>query len=124
MTKAAALVVAVILIAVGTALGQARAELQRRDQTKVDQGASVYAREGCAKCHFLAGKGGNSSHPLDGVGTKLSVEQIRAVLLTPQARGANQKPAKGMPAYGKLSRTDFDALVAYVSSLKILGMPR
>jgi len=123
MTQTAALVVAVILIAVGAALGQTRADLQT-DQTKIKQGASVYAREGCAKCHFLAGKGGNSSHSLDGVGTKLSVEQIRVVLLTPEARGGHQKPAKGMPAYGKLSQTDFNALVAYVSSLKTLGMPR
>jgi len=124
VTKTAVLVVAVILIAVGGALGQTGAALQTTDQTKIKQGASVYAREGCAKCHFLAGKGGNSSHPLDGVGTKLSVEQIRVVLLTPEARGGNQKPAKGMPAYGKLSQTDFNALVAYLSSLKILGMPR
>ncbi len=125
MTKTAALVVAVILIALGAALGQTRADLiLETDQTKIKQGASVYAREGCAKCHFLAGKGGNSSHPLDGVGTKLSVEQIRVVLLTPEARGGNQKPAKGMPAYAKLSQTDLNALVAYVSSLKILGMPR
>jgi len=122
--KTAVVVVSVMLVAIGAAFGQAKADLQT-DQTKIKQGASVYAREGCAKCHFLAGKGGNASHPLDGVGTKLTVEQVRAVLLNPQApTGDRRKPANGMPSYAKLTKADFDALVAYVSSLKKLDMPR
>ena len=121
--KTAAVVVSVMLVAIGAAFGQARSDLQT-DQTKIKQGAAVYAREGCAKCHFLAGKGGNASHPLDGVGTKLTVEQVRGVLLNPEAPTGDHKPAIGMPSYANLTKADLDALVAYVSSLKKLGMPR
>ena len=94
------------------------------DQAKVKQGATVYAREKCASCHSLAGKGGNPSHPLDGVGTKLNATEIRAVLVNPHAARGDRKPATGMPSFAKLSKTDLDALVAYVFSLKTLGMPR
>jgi mono/diheme cytochrome c family protein len=122
MKKKAAIIIA-ILLAAGVARAQRQAD-RLTDQVKVKQGATVYAREGCAKCHSLAGKGGNVSHPLDGVGTKLNIEEIRAVLLTPQARGGDFKPATGMPSFAKLSKADLNALIAYVSSLKRLDMPR
>ena len=94
------------------------------DYAKIKQGATVYVREKCARCHSLAGKGGNPSHPLDGVGTKLNATEVRAVLVNPQAARGDRKPATGMPSSAKLSKTDLDALVAYVFSLKALDIPR
>ena len=41
-------------------------------------GEQVYAAQKCSVCHSVAGKGGKSS-PLDGVGAKLSADDIRAV---------------------------------------------
>jgi mono/diheme cytochrome c family protein len=121
--RTAAIIAGVVLFAVVVATAQGRTDLQG-DQVSIRQGASVYAREGCAKCHFLAGKGGNASHPLDGVGTRLTAAEIRTVLVTPQARDGSRKPAKGMPSSARLKKPDLDALVAYLFSLKMLDTPR
>ena len=71
-------------------------------------------------CHSIAGKGGKQS-PLDGVGTKLTADDIRAWIITPTEMTKKTKSTKKppMPAkYGKLPAADLDALVAYMQSLK------
>jgi mono/diheme cytochrome c family protein len=116
--------VAVAIAAATIALQAQGSKDLQTDQAKIKQGATVYVREKCARCHWLAGKGGNPSHPLDGVGTKLNATEVRAVLVDPQAARGDRKPATGMPSSAKLSKTDLDALVAYVFSLKALDIPR
>ena len=79
-----------------------------------------YAAQKCATCHNIAGKGGKQS-TLDGVGKKLSAEDIKAWIVTPvemtKKTASTKKPP--MPAkYGKLPAADVDALVAYLHSLK------
>jgi mono/diheme cytochrome c family protein len=86
----------------------------------VKKGQQVYAAQKCQTCHSIAGKGGKQS-PLDGVGKKLSADEIKAWIVTPtemtKKSGSTKKPP--MPAkYGKLPAADLDALVAYLASLK------
>jgi mono/diheme cytochrome c family protein len=99
----------VIVLAAGPSFGQ----------SPVERGTKVYAAQKCSLCHSVAGKG-NAKGPLDGVGTKLKPEEIRAWILTPAkmavASKAERKPA--MKAYPSLPKDDLDALVAYLSGLK------
>ena len=91
-----------------------------QDAAQVKKGEAVYAAQKCAVCHAIAGKGGKAS-PLDGVGAKLSADDIRSWIVSPIEAAAKAKSTKKppMPAkYGTLPAADLDALVAYMQSLK------
>jgi mono/diheme cytochrome c family protein len=86
----------------------------------VKKGEQVYAAQKCSMCHSIAGKG-NKQNPLDGIGAKLSTDDIKQWITHPTEAAAKAKSTKKppMPAkYGKLSAEDLDALVAYMASLK------
>ena len=84
------------------------------------KGQAVYTAQKCQMCHAIAGKG-SKSNPLDGVGGKLSAEDIKQWITHPVDAAAKAKSTKKppMPAkYGSLPAADLDALVAYMQSLK------
>jgi mono/diheme cytochrome c family protein len=84
------------------------------------KGEAVYAAQKCSVCHAIAGKG-KATSKLDGVGAKLSAEDIKQWIVDPVAAAAKAKSTKKppMPAkYAKLPPADIDALVAYMVSLK------
>ena len=91
-----------------------------QDAALIKRGQEVYAAQKCQMCHAIAGKG-SKMNPLDGVGKKLSAEDIRKwithpVEMTKQTKSTKKPP---MPAkYGSLPAADLDALVAYMESLK------
>jgi mono/diheme cytochrome c family protein len=83
-------------------------------------GRKVYDRERCLTCHQIA-KHGNSRFPLDGVGTRLTPEQIRRwITHTSEMEDALPKmpPVRMSAIKYRLSAADLDALVAYLGSLK------
>jgi mono/diheme cytochrome c family protein len=89
-------------------------------QDAAKRGQEVYTAQKCQVCHSIAGKGGKAS-PLDGVGAKLSADDIREWITHPKDAAAKAKSAKKPPMqdkYGKLPAADIDALVAYMQSLK------
>ena len=91
-----------------------------QDAAQVTRGQEVYAAQKCSVCHSIAGKG-KKANPLDGVGKKLSADDIRQWILHPVEAAAKAKSKKKpiMAAkYGKLPAADIDALVAYMQSLK------
>jgi mono/diheme cytochrome c family protein len=84
------------------------------------KGQAVYTAQKCQVCHAVAGKG-NKSNSLDGVGAKLSADDIKQWITHPTEAAAKAKSTKKppMPAkYGSLPAADLDALVAYMQSLK------
>ena len=92
----------------------------RADEAQIKRGQEVYAAQKCQMCHAIAGKG-NKSNPLDGVGAKLSADDIKQWITHPAEATAKAKSTKKppMPAkYGSLPAADVDALVAYMQSLK------
>ena len=94
------------------------ADAQNAEQ--VTRGAQVYQAQKCQVCHAIAGKGGKAS-PLDGVGAKLSADDIRRWITHPAEMTAKSKSTKKppMPAkWANLPAADLDALVAYMQSLK------
>ena len=115
MNRRPALTCAILLTFVGTfAPGIALAE----DPEKVAQGEKLYASEKCSKCHSIAGKGAKKG-PLDGVGSKLSEEEIREWLVDPNTVAKRTKETRKPPMKpSKLPKEDIEALVAYMQSLK------
>jgi mono/diheme cytochrome c family protein len=104
---------ALILVGIATSLPVA-------GQDAVKKGQEVYTAQKCSVCHSIAGKGGKAS-PLDGVGAKLSADDIKQWITHPKeaAAKANSTKKPAMPAkYGTLPAADIDALVAYMASLK------
>jgi mono/diheme cytochrome c family protein len=86
----------------------------------VKRGQEVYAAQKCSVCHSVAGKG-NKQNPLDGVGKKLSADEIRQWITNPTEMTAKTKSTKKPPMpnkYTKLPKEELDALVAYMQSLK------
>jgi mono/diheme cytochrome c family protein len=92
----------------------------RADEAQIKRGQEVYTAQKCQMCHSIAGKG-SKMNPLDGVGKKLSAEDIRKWIthpgeMTKQTKSTKKPP---MPAkYATLPAADLDALVAYMESLK------
>ena len=84
----------------------------------VDKGKAVYAANKCQSCHAIDGKG-NKKFPLDGVGAKLSADDIKTWIVAPKEMEAKkaEKPKIHMKAY-KLADEDLASLVAYMQSLK------
>ena len=91
-----------------------------QDAKAVEKGAKVYADQKCAMCHSIDGKG-NAKGSLDGIGSKLKIEEIRQWIVEPAAMTAKTKAARKPPMPSKFSalpKDDLDALVGYLSSLK------
>jgi len=77
------------------------------------KGKAAFAAQKCSMCHAIEGKG-NKNMPLDGVGSKLSADEIKKWIVSPKEMKADTK----MKAYPSLSAEDLASLVAYLSSLK------
>jgi mono/diheme cytochrome c family protein len=90
-----------------------------QDPALIKKGEEVYNAQKCAVCHSIGGKG-SKSNPLDGVGAKLSADDIRAWITDPAAmtKKTNSQKKPPMPKNAKLTPADVDALVAYMQSLK------
>ena len=88
-------------------------------QGAAEKGAAVYAAQKCATCHILDGKG-MAKGPLDGVGSKLTADEIREWIVNPaemtKKHNATRKPP--MRAYPNLPKEDLDALVAFLAAKK------
>lgn len=102
---------ALALVAAGVASAQSQAQ--------IDEGQKVFTAQKCSICHSVAGKG-NAKGVLDGVGTKLSADEIRQWIVDAPAMAAkakaDRKPA--MKAFTSFPEDDVDALVAYLQTLK------
>ena len=118
MIKASALLTTVLFTAALPVLASAAGA--PKDEAQVKKGQEVYTAQKCSMCHQIAGKG-NKASPLDGVGAKLSADDIKQWIVDPAAAAAKAKSTKKppMPAkYKSLPAADIDALVAYMQSLK------
>ena len=90
-----------------------------QDKAQIERGMKVYTDQKCSVCHSIGGKG-NTKGALDGVGGKLTAEDIHAWLVDPAEMTKKTKAERKPPmrAYKNLSKEDLDAVVAYLQSLK------
>ena len=112
---------ALVTAAFGLAVAMATAlPAAAQDAAQIKRGQEVYTAQKCQMCHSIAGKG-SKSNPLDGVGTKLTADDIRQWITHPTEMSAKAKSTKKPPMpnkYASLPAADLDALVAYLQSLK------
>jgi mono/diheme cytochrome c family protein len=105
-------------VAVAMSIGVGSASAQAAP-APLDKGVAVYAAQKCSMCHSLDGKG-QAKGPLDGVGKKMSADDIRKWIVTPAEMtakaNATRKPV--MRAYPNLPKEDLDALVAFLAAKK------
>jgi mono/diheme cytochrome c family protein len=104
-----------LAVALGAPLAAAGQEAEQ-----VKKGQEVYVAQKCSVCHAIAGKG-NKMNPLDGVGKKLTADEIRQWITNPAEMTAKTKSTKKPPMpnkYATLPKAELDALVAYMQSLK------
>ena len=87
-------------------------------QDLAGKGKEVYAAQKCNVCHSIAGTG-NKTGALDGLGAKLSADDIRSWITDAPAMATKAKAERKPPmkAY-VLAKDDLDALVAYIQTLK------
>jgi mono/diheme cytochrome c family protein len=83
-----------------------------QSQGQLEAGRRVYDRERCATCHAIEGRG-NRRYPLDGVGSRLSRDDVRKWIVAPQEmqEGVRKRSYR-------LPEDELEALVDYLMSLK------
>ena len=87
-------------------------------QDLASKGKDVYTAQKCNICHAIAGTG-NKKGALDGVGGKLSADDLRAWLTDAPTMAAKIKSDRKPPMKSvTLAKDDLDALVAYLQTLK------
>lgn len=119
MVMSVQLVIGLGLLAFATAASAGTAQTAGASTSVITRGEQVYAAQKCAMCHSLDGKG-QAKGPLDGVGTKLTADEIREWIAHPvemtKKHNATRKPV--MKAYPNLPKEDLEALVAFLASKK------
>ena len=87
----------IALALVGVMIPTARASAQ-----DAKRGQEVYAAQKCQGCHNIAGKG-YKANTLDGVGKKLSAEEIHSWIVMPKAMatkaGSKAKKSSSVPPF-------------------------
>jgi cytochrome c2 len=78
-----------------------------------DHGREVYATQKCALCHSIGGIGGKKM-ALDGVGSKLKLEDMKKWIKTPK----EMKPDTTMKPYPNLPERDLNDLTAFLMMLR------
>ena len=83
------------------------------------RGHAVFLAQGCTRCHSVAGAG-SPRVPLDGVGARRSVAELRAWTTGAEALADSLSPAtlRTKRGYATLPAADLDALVAFLGALK------
>lgn len=88
---------------------------------EVSRGRELFgeANPRCTVCHSITGKGNLTGIALDGVGRRLTREEIKAWIRDPVAMAKKRASTKKPPMlpYPEFSDEELDALVAYLASL-------
>jgi len=107
LTRTLATVMGLVLAGAATAHAQS-----------AETGQKVYTAQKCSICHSIAGTG-NKKGPLDGIGAKLSADEIRQWITDAPAMTAKTKATRKPPmkAY-TVPKDELDGLVAYLRSLQ------
>lgn len=89
------------------------------------RGAQVYAEQGCARCHSLAGQG-NPRLSLDAVGNRHDAQALRQWVIADAAINANlsTRVRQIKAGYAQLPETDMAALIAYLQGPPESALPR
>lgn len=101
---------AAIPAVLGVALALACNAVPAREPT----GAELAGRLGCCACHALHGRGGKLAPPLDGIGSRLSRQDLQVMLTYPR----RLHPGARMPSYAYLPPAAREALADFLQTRK------
>lgn len=89
------------------------------DPAEVQRGRTAFEEQGCLRCHRVAGEGSPRS-PLDGVGARLTPEEIHAFIVADDAVRGSLSPsvARAKTEFADMPEGDLDALVVYLTTLR------
>jgi mono/diheme cytochrome c family protein len=105
------------IIIVATALCAGVAAAAAAQDARIAKGEQVYADQKCGLCHSI-GEKGNRKGPLEGVGSRLSTDEIRQWIVDAKGMTIKTKaPRKPEMKSYALAKDDLDAVVAYMASL-------
>ncbi|MCG6116672.1 MAG: cytochrome c [Aquimonas sp.] len=99
--------------------GAASAAAAASGDAQLQRGRAVFEANDCQRCHSVDGQGSPRS-PLDGVGARLSAEELLHFSVADESVQDDLAPraiAAKRP-YAELPTADLEALVAYLGSLK------
>jgi cytochrome c553 len=87
-------------------------------------GRAVFVANGCARCHSVAGEG-NARNPLDGVGARRTLEELRAWTVGAEALADSLPPSayRAKQAFQQVPEEELAQLIAYLSSLRQTARP-
>jgi len=103
---------------VALCLGVALLGVVSASAQSVDAGQKVYTAQKCNLCHSVAGVG-NKKGALDGIGSKLSADDIRSWITDAPTMAAKAKADRKPPMkVYTLPKEDLDGLVGYLQGLK------
>ncbi len=90
-----------------------------QDAALVKKGQEVFAAQKCSMCHSIAGKG-NIKGPLDDVGSKFSAAELHEWIVNWKVMAAKHNATRKPPMkdFSSLPKSDVDALVGYLQTLK------
>jgi cytochrome c5 len=122
--------VLVVALAIGFALVQTERPLpealaepveeeQIAAEPRLAEGRAVYAAQGCARCHAIAGRG-NPRFPLDGIGARQDRDGLRAWITAPPEM-EDEMSSRAFSAkqhYQGLPEGELEALIDYLASLR------
>lgn len=109
-----------VVVAAGLA-GSMTLSLSAQGENLVEKGKAVYDARECDRCHMVAGRGYKDGK-LDGVASKMGVEEMRRWLTAPAEMEATleKSPKVKMSSRKRMTLTDAEvtALVAYLRTLR------
>jgi cytochrome c2 len=71
-------------------------------------------KQKCTMCHVVKGKGGQIGPELTKIASSMKEADIKSQLENPKKRN----PSTSMPSFKSLPKSDMDALIAYLKTLK------
>jgi hypothetical protein len=83
-------------------------------QTQEPPAVELAGRLGCFACHSLKGPEKKPAASLDGIGARLTPQELETAITYPR----RLHPKAKMPSYAYLPPTEQEALVKYLESLK------
>jgi len=83
------------------------------------KGQQIFTDQKCSLCHSVAGKG-NAKGSLDHIAGKWKADEIRLWITSSKEMAAKHEATRKPPMkdFSGLSKSDVDALVAYLQTLK------
>lgn len=89
------------------------------DPALIVRGRALVEREGCLRCHAIAGEG-NPRNPLDGIGGRRDARGIRQWIVADPAISDGLSPgvAQAKQRYQGLPEADLATIVAYLQGLR------